>query len=244
MNSRTSGRLCRDERSNSRTSTYIFICYAVGATSLVSGHTIKYGCYFLAMKHYGAILVASDYGLTPFPLDNSSYTRALFCLLIPVCPNTNLRDARTTRDVLRKRHFQWYHPLTLFFETLLTMSLQPLHSGFVQLECASNPGLGSTCRPRTSNDRNKFFLFIKIFLKYIEKTKLVSIRHRAKAIITDCTYRNRLGDPDCTPLQDAINFKLRILVGEIHWCRVQRCYDAYCRKQFWKIPQPKVTEAV
>lgn len=65
-----------------------------------------------------------------------------------------------------------------------------------------------------------------------------SIRRRAKSIIADCTYRNRMGHPEYMPLQDAIELRLRQLVGEIHWSRAQRCFEAYCAKKFWKISHP------
>ena len=93
----------------------------------------------------------------------------------------------------------------------------------------------------TSTDRTNFVLFIKIFFKYIEKTNMESIRRRVKAIIAECTYRNRHGDPEYIPLQDAIETRLRQCVGEIHWSRAQRCYDVYCARKFWKLSQPTTT---
>ena len=102
----------------------------------------------------------------------------------------------------------------------------------------------STQFSQTSTDRNKFLLFIKIFFKYIEKTKMESIRRQAKAIVAECTYRNRQGDPEYMPLQDAIETRLRHCVGEIHWSRAQRCYDVYCARRFWKLSQPNFMEAV
>mmetsp|Transcript_17364 Transcript_17364/g.32946 ORF Transcript_17364/g.32946 Transcript_17364/m.32946 type:complete len:127 (-) Transcript_17364:59-439(-) len=126
----------------------------------------------------------------------------------------------------------------------MSFSMPPPHPG---ARTAGMPGY--TAKPMAScgqsnSDRQKFLLFIKIFFKYIEKTKMESIRRRAKVIIAECTYRNRHGDPEYMPLQDAIERRLRECVGEIHWSRARRCYEVYCARRFWKIDQPYHMAAV
>ena len=125
----------------------------------------------------------------------------------------------------------------------MSMPPPPQHpvAPFLDYACKTPPN--NCAGSHHDGDRNKFVLFIKIFFKYIEKTKMESIRRRAKAIIAECTYRNRQRDPEYMPLQDAIERRLRQCVGEIHWSRAQRCYEVYCARRFWKISQPSYLEA-
>lgn len=54
---------------------------------------------------------------------------------------------------------------------------------------------------------------------------------RVKSVVAECTLRNRQGDVDYTPLQPAVERRLRQSLGEIHWARAELCYENYRRKQ-------------
>jgi len=69
------------------------------------------------------------------------------------------------------------------------------------------------------SSREQFLVFVKILLKCLEQTQSVQICSRAKKIIGDCTKRNRAGDPEFTPLMDAVEKRLRPFVGEAQWIR-------------------------
>jgi hypothetical protein len=43
------------------------------------------------------------------------------------------------------------------------------------------------------------------------------LHDQAKFIVLYCTKRNRMGDSRCTPLVDALELRLKELVGESHW---------------------------
>jgi len=55
--------------------------------------------------------------------------------------------------------------------------------------------------------------------KCLEQTQSLQICSRAKKIVGDCTKRNRAGDPEFTPLMDAVEKRLRPFVGETQWRR-------------------------
>lgn len=57
-----------------------------------------------------------------------------------------------------------------------------------------------------------------------------SLRNRAKAVITECTRKNRLGDLDYMPLQDAVERELKGSIGEMYWARAKLVFDAYCER--------------
>lgn len=67
--------------------------------------------------------------------------------------------------------------------------------------------------------KRRFLLFIKILFKSLEQASEFETRDRAREIVSDCTRRNRLGDPAFTPLIDVVDQRLRRHVGETHWRR-------------------------
>jgi hypothetical protein len=85
--------------------------------------------------------------------------------------------------------------------------------------------------PNFPSDRQLCFLFVKILLKYTERTDDHTLRSRAKAVVAECTHRNRLGDTAYMPLQEAVERRLRRSLGEVHWARAKRCFDVYCSRQ-------------
>jgi hypothetical protein len=80
--------------------------------------------------------------------------------------------------------------------------------------------------------KKRFLLFIKILFKSLDESEENSeLRENAKSIISDCTRRNRLGDPDYDPLMDAVDRRLRRHVGEIHWRKAHVYMQHYIRRE-------------
>jgi hypothetical protein len=73
------------------------------------------------------------------------------------------------------------------------------------------------------SDRQKFLVFVKVLFKLLEGQSEHSTLQRAKAIVAECTQRNRMGDSRYIPLQDAIRVRLRLVVGESNWTRAKSC---------------------
>ena len=78
--------------------------------------------------------------------------------------------------------------------------------------------------------KKRFLLFIKILFKSLEQAP-PELRDVAKAIVSDCTRRNRLGDPSYVPLMDAIDRRLRGHVGEVHWRRAHMYMQHFMKRE-------------
>ena len=83
--------------------------------------------------------------------------------------------------------------------------------------------------------RQGFLLFLKIFFKYIENTRVVSHKRHAKAIIRECSARHRQQDPAYASLANVIGQRLRAELGEIHWARAHKYYYSFCLKKEIKV---------
>jgi len=81
------------------------------------------------------------------------------------------------------------------------------------------------------SEREHFVIFIKILFKCIEQSDDQNLRLKAKAIVNECTRRNRMGDSSYTPLQDAVERRLKKMVGELYWARAKLCFEHYCRRK-------------
>ena len=71
-----------------------------------------------------------------------------------------------------------------------------------------------------------------------------SLKVRAKAIIAECTERNRRGIPEYTPLMSAVERRLKQSIGEIHWSRAQICFQSYLRKTASRSLNASAIEAI
>jgi len=80
------------------------------------------------------------------------------------------------------------------------------------------------------NERKMFLVFVKVLLKYLEKTNDDSLQTRAKAVIAECTMRNRNGDSDYLCLQAAVERRLQLCLGKWHWDRAQICYHRFLER--------------
>lgn len=79
-------------------------------------------------------------------------------------------------------------------------------------------------RPLT--ERERFLVFVKILFRCMSDDH--SVQSQAKAIVADCTRRNRLGERGYIPLQSAVEYRLRGTVGEHYWRSAKSRFDRYC----------------
>lgn len=95
---------------------------------------------------------------------------------------------------------------------------------------APRPARRQSQIPQPPNERQHFLLFTKVLFKYLERLNNLVLKSRAKAIIAECTQRNRMGIPEYTPLMSAVERRLKQSLGEVHYARAQICYNSYLRK--------------
>lgn len=79
----------------------------------------------------------------------------------------------------------------------------------------------------TWNERECLVIFIKILMKLIAETN-PSLRNSVKAVISECTAKNRLGYENYMPLSDAVHRELKRSIGESYWVRAKWYLDVYC----------------
>jgi hypothetical protein len=84
---------------------------------------------------------------------------------------------------------------------------------------------------RVLGERELFLIFIKILFKCIERCSNGRLRQRAKAIVTECTRRNRMGDSKFSPLQDAVETRLKDIVGDMYWNQAKVYTGYYCQQK-------------
>ena len=58
---------------------------------------------------------------------------------------------------------------------------------------------------------------------------------KAKSVVNECVRRNRLGDPDYSPLPEAVEERLKPMVGHLYWRRARSLLDAYCHRQHIRV---------
>jgi hypothetical protein len=97
--------------------------------------------------------------------------------------------------------------------------------------------------PRVLGSRDSFLIFIKILFKCIERSSNTGrLRQRAKAIVSECTRRNRVGDSNYSTLQVAVENRLKNIVGEMFWNQAKFYTGHYCqRRGFERISDTQTT---
>ena len=78
------------------------------------------------------------------------------------------------------------------------------------------------------NSQELFLVFVKVIFVYIKTTKDRNLHRKAASVVSECTQGNRRGDPQYTPLQEAVEKRLRDSLGLIHFTRAKLCFDSYC----------------
>ena len=81
--------------------------------------------------------------------------------------------------------------------------------------------------PHNRLHRENFLVFTRILFKCLSDHPSPEVRIEAKRTIMDCTRRNRMGDPGYHPLIDAIEARLRHIIGDIHWKKALEYLDHY-----------------
>jgi hypothetical protein len=83
---------------------------------------------------------------------------------------------------------------------------------------------------RVLNEREVFLIFIKVLFKCMERYDDMQLRQRAKAIVLECTKRNRYGDPTFSSLQDVVERCLKNIVGDTCWNKARVFTGAFCNQ--------------
>ena len=91
----------------------------------------------------------------------------------------------------------------------------------------NSPILGARPHPHNRSHRENFLVFTRILFKCLSDHPSAKVRVEAKQIIMDCTKRNRLGEPGFHPLINAIEVRLRHIIGDIHWHRAEQYLGHY-----------------
>ena len=81
------------------------------------------------------------------------------------------------------------------------------------------PRPGGRDRYRSLSSKQKFLVFVKVLFKVIEQQNDRAMLLNAKAVVAKCAQRNRVGDRNYMPLQEATSIRLRLVVGESYWDR-------------------------
>ena len=81
--------------------------------------------------------------------------------------------------------------------------------------------------PHNRLHRENFLVFTRMLFKCLSDHPSSEVRTEAKRAIMDCTRRNRMGDPGYHPLIDAIEARLRHIIGDIHWKKALEYLDHY-----------------
>lgn len=102
--------------------------------------------------------------------------------------------------------------------------------------------------PESMVEKRWFLIFIKILFKSLDQSDDVSLetREAARAIVADCTRRNRLGDPNYRPLMEAVDQRLRRHIGERHWRKAHFYLQHFRSREAARsrLPVPLKTAAV
>ena len=91
----------------------------------------------------------------------------------------------------------------------------------------NSPIFGARPHPHNRSHRENFLIFTRILFKCLSDHPSAKVRVEAKQIIVDCTKRNRLGEPGFHPLINAIEVRLRHVIGDIHWHRAEQYLGHY-----------------
>jgi hypothetical protein len=112
---------------------------------------------------------------------------------------------------------------------MLVRTLQDLQRRNTQVSHIRAPP--SQRRWRNLGEREKFLLFIKALFLYLDRFNKPRLLRSAKAVVYECTRRNRMGNLNYTPLMEAIEYRLRAVVGNEFYSQLKSYFDYYCVKK-------------
>jgi hypothetical protein len=84
---------------------------------------------------------------------------------------------------------------------------------------------------RMLNEREELLMFIKILFRFLKENRDEYRLLQAKAIVAECTRRNRVGDGEFMHLKRAVEPRLRRIVGELYWARTRDYLNGYCQRR-------------
>jgi hypothetical protein len=80
-----------------------------------------------------------------------------------------------------------------------------------------NHTMASEQKLHTIKKRIEFALFLKVLLRYLQKSNQFFLLEQTRLVVSSCTTGHRMGDPSCSRLVESIETRLRKLVGEQNW---------------------------
>lgn len=87
------------------------------------------------------------------------------------------------------------------------------------------------CFSENHDRRVSFALFLKILLTHLEKSKQYLVLQQVRLVVMTCTKGHKMGDPSFHPLLDSIELRLRKLVDDDSWRKVQDYTQIYLARQ-------------
>lgn len=81
------------------------------------------------------------------------------------------------------------------------------------------------------DERVEFALFLKVLLRCLEKSKQYVLLQQARMAVMTCTNGYKMGNPSFSPLIDAIEIRLKKLVGDSIWTQARNYTKFYLRRK-------------
>jgi hypothetical protein len=86
----------------------------------------------------------------------------------------------------------------------------------------------------------KFALFLKVLIRYLEKTDQTSILRQVRLVVLACIRGHRMGDPTFMPLEESIEIRLKKLVNSSTWEQAKRYTIYYMRRSQTRVASRSV----
>ena len=80
---------------------------------------------------------------------------------------------------------------------------------------------------RDREKRKRLIVLVRILTKYLDNTNKFVMLSKVKTIVRECTHRCRMGDTSVSPLHDAIESRLQLVVDAETWTHVILCLELY-----------------
>jgi hypothetical protein len=96
----------------------------------------------------------------------------------------------------------------------------------------ANPAqMKSFLQRRDREKRKRLVLLVRILTAYLDRTNRFVLLQQVQRVIRECSNRYRLGDPSVSPLHEAIENRLHVLVDDNTWTRVIVCLELYMARR-------------
>ena len=81
------------------------------------------------------------------------------------------------------------------------------------------------------NQRQEFFVLVKLLFRVLKDNQDMDRLVHVKAIIAECTHRNRSGDMAFSNLRVSVESRLRRTVGEVYWSQAKELTERVRRSR-------------